>query len=162
MRLAPVRWHGAWGGATRSARRPRQRVERQARRRRSRSSRRAGDPAAARLLRRFHRAVYRAARRRALPARPACSPSVAIGEWPVAAPGDVLALARRSTTRQAYAYRDAGAPRGRASARGASDWYAEELFARFAPYALGGDVGRARPARRLTARAHRGDGRRRA
>ena len=92
---------------------------------------RAADPPAPRASRSTARSP--AARVDLLDAARACSPRSAIGEWPVAAPGDVLALARRSTTRTAYAYRRRRPPRRSCGAPAPRTGTREELFARFAP-----------------------------
>ena len=136
VRLAPVRAHGAWGGrdplggarraAARTGRSRSSPARRSGRARRSPSTARCRRPA------------------RALRGRPGLLASVAIGELPVAAPGDVLALAR-PRRRAGVRLPAARPPRGRpAHARGG-------LVLRGAVRALRalrrrGDVGRARPA----------------
>jgi hypothetical protein len=128
VRLAPVRWHGAWGGTDPLAGAPP----------------RDATPGPVAVLTRatvrlrrapaFYRAVPAAAR--ALPAGPGLLAAVAIGEWPVLRQA-TFSLWRGLEDVLAFAYRSPG--HGEAVRLTRRDrWYGEELFARFAPYGASG------------------------
>lgn len=127
VRLAPVRWHGAWGGGDPFAgARPND----------------GGGPVAIltratvrpRRLLAFHRAVPSAARD--LAGAPGLLATVAIGELPVVRQA-TLSLWRSLEDATAYAY-GREAHRTVVQRTRAERWYSEELFARFRPFGAQG------------------------
>ena len=129
VRLAPVRWQGAWGGSDPLAgARPVELAR--------------GDPVGIltraairpRRWRRFYRAV--AAPAGELLAEPGVLASVGIGDWPVGRQA-TFSLWRTLEEVQDYAYRRPGHREVIARTR-AEDWYSEELFARFRPFGAQG------------------------
>jgi hypothetical protein len=125
VRLAPVRWHGAWGG-----RDPLAGAEP--------GSLATEEPVAVltraaihpRRLGRFYRAVPGPAAE--LEGRPGALASIGIGEWPIARQA-TFSIWRTLAEMTDYAYggRDHREVVARTRAEG---WYGEELFARFRPY----------------------------
>jgi hypothetical protein len=126
VRLAPARWHGAWGGGD-----PSEPVELDRNEPVAILTRATIRP---RRLLRFYRAVGPPADE--LLRAPGVLASVGIGEWPVARQA-TFSLWSRLAEAQEYAYRRS-AHREVVTRTRAEDWYSEELFARFRPYGAAG------------------------
>jgi heme-degrading monooxygenase HmoA len=146
VRLRPLRAHGGWGGAN-----PLE-GDRDAEAGTAAAARAGADrdgPVAIltrasirlRRLRAFYGAIEPPAAE--LARAPGRLASVGVGEWPLARQA-TFSLWRSLDDVQAYAYRS---PHHRAviARTRAEDWYAEELFARFAPYGAEGTWGGADP-----------------
>ncbi len=128
VRLAPLRAHGAWGGRNPLEDAPPRRPG-------------AGPVAILtratirlRRLRAFYGSIAPPAA--ALAGSPGLLASVGVGEWPVARQA-TFSLWRSLEDVQGFAYRREDHREVVARTR-AEDWYAEELFARFAPYGARG------------------------
>ncbi|GLW09143.1 hypothetical protein Misp01_42720 [Microtetraspora sp. NBRC 13810] len=131
VRLTPLAWRGRWGGRdpfAGAARPPRPA---------------AGEGPVAVLTRASIRpsrlvAFYRAVPRvdRLLAGQPGCLASVGVGEWPLARQA-TFSLWRDAGAVDGFAYRGAAHREVIGRVRG-EDWYAEELFARFRPFASAG------------------------
>jgi hypothetical protein len=129
LRLAPARWHGAWGGGDPLAQSDPVELD-------------PDEPVAvltratirpSRLVR-FYRAVGPPADE--LLGAPGVLASVGIGEWPVARQA-TFSLWSSLAALQDYAYRRP-AHREVVTRTRAEHWYSEELFARFRPYGVDG------------------------
>jgi heme-degrading monooxygenase HmoA len=130
VRLAPLRWHGAWGGSD-----PLMGAE-------SAAAGTAGGPVAilthaairpSRLVP-FYRAIASPAGD--LLGQPGLLASVGAGEWPIARQA-TFSMWRSLEAATEYAYRRQDHREVIRRTR-AGSWYAEELFARFRPYGSGG------------------------
>ena len=148
VRLEPLRSHGAWGGSDPLAQAPGRGPVAPAGEHSQATPIRHGPIAIltrasvrARRLRAFYGAILPPATE--LLRAPGRLASVGVGEWPVARQA-TFSLWRSPADAQAYAYRCPAHAEVVRRTR-AEDWYAEELFARFRPYAQQGTWGRRDP-----------------